>query len=175
MCKRVLTLGCCAAPVLILTLTLSATTIPRLTFEQLTDASDLIASGRVTQSWGAWDSEHKYIWTHYLLSVSETARGASAASVEFAEPGGTVGDASMMIAGSVVYKVGADVVVFLSRMPNGYLRTTGWAQGKYALDTNGRLHGVAALGGEVTLDGLSLTELKQRVAVRVRATSGKLQ
>jgi hypothetical protein len=156
-----------------------ATTIPRLTFEQLTDSSELVVSGRVTQSWAAWDTEHKYIWTHYRLSVSEMAKGAQASSVEFAEPGGALGEAVMTIPGAVSYGIGEEAVVFLSRMPNGYLRTTGWAQGKYSLDGSGRLHGHAAIGAETmdlanastgaslrTLDGMSFAELKQRVAAR---------
>jgi hypothetical protein len=172
--------SCCTALVFVLIPASRATTIPRLTFENLTDTSELIVSGRVTQSWAAWDSKHKYIWTHYLLSVRETAKGAPASSVEFAEPGGSLADAAMTIAGTVTYSVGERVVVFLSRMPNGYLRTTGWAQGKYGLDDNGRVHGFAAIGAETidadrapagvslrTLEGMSFTELKQRVTARL--------
>jgi hypothetical protein len=157
-----------------------ATTVPRLTFEQLTDASEVIAAGEVTQSWAAWDSEHKYIWTHYRLAVSETAKGPRSSSVEFAEPGGALGNSSMTIAGTVTYGVGERVAIFLSRMPNGYLRTAGWAQGKYTLDASGRLHGYAAMGEETvnadkpaagvslrSLDGMSFAELKQRIASHV--------
>jgi hypothetical protein len=168
--------------------TMPATTIPRLTFEQLTDASEVIASGRVTQSWAAWDSEHKYIWTHYLLSVSDTAKGRRTATVEFAEPGGALGSFVMSIAGTVSYGLGDQVVIFLSRMPNGYLRTAGWSQGKYGLDAQGRLHSSAAIGAEVvdlrhgasgvpltTLEGIGFADLKLRVAARVRATGGRIQ
>jgi hypothetical protein len=157
-----------------------ATTIPRLTFEQLTEASEVIASGDITQSWTAWDSEHKYIWTHYRLTVTDTARGTKGSSVEFAEPGGAVKDVSMQIPGTVTYGVGEHVVVFLARMPNGYLRTAGWAQGKYSPDAQGRLHGHAGIGPETisvttapagaslqTLEGMSFSELKQRVAARM--------
>jgi hypothetical protein len=173
---------CCGTALVFVLIPASrATTIPRLTFENLTDTSELIISGRVTQSWAAWDAEHKYIWTHYLLSVSETVKGAHASSVEFAEPGGSLANTAMNIAGTVTYSIGESVVVFLSRMPNGYLRTTGWAQGKYRLDENGRVHSYAAIGAETidadrapagvslrTLEGMSFTELKQRVAARGR-------
>jgi hypothetical protein len=165
-----------------------ATTIPRLTFEQLTDGSEIVAAGRITGSWAAWDSDRRYIWTHYSLSVTDLAKGIRASSVEFAEPGGAVGDRVMSIAGTVTYGVGDRVVVFLSRMPNGYLRTTGWAQGKYMLDVNGILHGSAIIGAEAmdarqpaagaslrTLEGIEFADLKQRVAARVRATAGRVQ
>jgi hypothetical protein len=176
MSTNVLRLMWGAALAIVLIPSLRATTIPRLTFEQLTDASETVASGAITQSWAAWDSEHKYIWTHYRMSVAEVVKGARATSIEFAEPGGAVGDLTMAIAGTVTYRVGDRVVVFLSRMPNGYLRTTGWAQGKYTLDGAGRLHSYASLGAETvdihqpagvslsTLEGMSFGELKQRIA-----------
>jgi hypothetical protein len=94
----------------------------------------------------------------------------------------------MSIGGGVPYSVGDNLVVFLSRMPNGYLRTTGSAQGKYGLDERGRLHAQSSLGGDLvdakipprgaslqTLDGMSVTELGQRISARVRATQGKVQ
>lgn len=145
--------------------------IPRLSFEQLTDGSDLILSGTITNTWAAWDAEHKYIWTHYNLAVDSVVKGSAGSSVEFAEPGGAVGNRVISIAGSVTYAVGDNMVVFLARMPNGYLRTAGWAQGKYSLDKNNRLHGAASLSSEPnsavkTLDGVTLGELRQRVAVR---------
>jgi hypothetical protein len=166
----------------------SATLIPRLSFEQLTDGSELIVSGRITSSWAAWDREHKYIWTHYNLNVASSLKGTAATLVEFAEPGGALDGLVMNIAGSVSYAVGDNMAVFLSRMPNGYLRTTGWAQGKYALDARGRLHAQALLGAQAievetrpagsplqTLEGMSLTELAQRVSARSRAPRGRIQ
>ncbi len=166
----------------------SATLIPRLSFEQLTDASELIVSGRITAAWTAWDQEHKYIWTHYSLSVASSLKGTPANIVEFAEPGGALDGHVMSIAGSVSYAVGDNMVVFLSRMPNGYLRTAGWAQGKYALDARGRLHAHASLGTEAidvktppagsplqTLEGMSLAELGQHVSTQMRAARGRIQ
>jgi hypothetical protein len=163
----------------------SATLVPRLSFEQLTDASETIVSGRITTTWTAWDQEHKYIWTHYNLSVASALKGTPSTIVEFAEPGGALGSYVMNIAGSVSYAVGDNMVVFLARMPNGYLRTTGWAQGKYALDARGRLRAHVSLGAEATdaknppmgsslqtLEGMSLTELGRRISARSR---GRIQ
>jgi hypothetical protein len=147
----------------------SATLIPRLSFESLTDSSELIVSGRISRVWTAWDSEHRYIWTHYQLTSAASLKGAAGPAVEFAEPGGSVEGRVMLIEGTVAYAPGDQVVVFLSRMPNRYLRTTGWAQGKYDLDPAGRLH--AATGSSLrTLDGMSLLDLRQRIAARLRLT-----
>lgn len=134
-----------------------ATSVPGLSFEQLTDQSDLVVSGQITRAWTDWDAEHKYIWTHYELSVASALKGSPGETVELSEPGGTVGLLSMTIAGAVTYSPGETALVFLQRMPNGYLRTTGWSQGKFLVDKSGRIHQQAPGGGlEVVKNGQSL-------------------
>jgi hypothetical protein len=162
--------------------TAGATSVPSLTFEELTDHSELVLVGQVTRTWSDWDSEHKYIWTHHQLSVTDAAKGAPGSTVVVSELGGTVGNRSLNVAGAVVYQTGEKVMVFLQRMPNSYLRTTGWGQGKYSVDTAGRLHAeVAAHGLDImraqgavaantpltSLNGMSVNELRSRVAARV--------
>jgi hypothetical protein len=164
----------------------AATLIPRMSFETLTDSSELVVSGRITRSWSAWDNEHKYIWTHYQLAVSSALKGAVARTVEFAEPGGQVDGTIQQIGGAVQYAPGDEAVIFLSRMPNRYLRTTGSVQGKYLLDPDGRLRAASALGSDIvstgqpnnqlslrTLEGMSLSELSQRIATRLRPAAGR--
>lgn len=160
----------------------SATTIAKLSFNQLTDRSDLVISGTVIRSWAAWDAQHKYIWTHYEVSVLSQIKGTAGRTVEIEELGGVVGDSGMTVPGTVIYQSGEKVLVFLSRQPNGYLRTTGWGQGKYRIDAGNRLHGDSSLSkvemvtgpqtaasDSHTLDGMSLNEAAARVSNRVRA------
>lgn len=169
-----------------------ATSVPALTFEQLTDQSEIVVSGQVTRAWSDWDSAHKYIWTHYDLSVSSVQKNSAAgvqagSTVEISEPGGVAGIQGMNIAGAVGYQTGASVLVFLQRMPNGYLRTTGWGQGKYNIDSAGRIHpesathalelvtaGKNASSGTPlnSLDGLTIAQLRARIAARVRLQGG---
>ena len=166
---------------LVLVCSARATSVPRISFEELTDQSEVIASGQVTRSWSDWDSTHKYIWTHYELSVSNTYKGQSGRSVVISEPGGVVGNIGMQIAGTVVYQPGDKVLVFLQRMPNGYLRTTGWGQGQYRVDASGIVHAseslrqenLLAAGGPgsslTSLEGTSVSELVRRVTARVQS------
>ena len=90
------------------------------------------------------------------------------------------------IAGSVRYAPGEKVVVFLERVPNGYLRTTGWSQGKFTVDSSGHVHGGGALAGielvqtnvpqavrETPVDGITTSELAARVNARVRSQQKK--
>jgi hypothetical protein len=172
---------------LLLLQSLHATLVPRFSFEQLTDASEVIVEGKITDAWTEWDPAHKYIWTHYRISVASALKGSTSASVEFAEPGGTLGDHSTLISGAIRYTVGENAVIFLSRMPNGYLRTAGWAQGKFQLDANNKLHASTA-GPEIIemnssaqgtslkgIEGIGIQELRQRVSARIRATQGRIQ
>jgi hypothetical protein len=168
-----------------------ATSVPSLSFNELTDRSEMIVSGHVTRSWSEWDTEHKFIWTHHEVAISGVHKGGSAATVVVSEPGGIVGNRGMNIAGAVAYYPGDNVVVFAQRMPNGYLRTTGWGQGKYLVDGSGHLHADASLetiervdaatpatGLQLrSLDGMTVTELKTRIAARLRGslTAGRAQ
>jgi hypothetical protein len=161
-----------------------ATSVPSLSFEELIDRSEFVVTGRIAGSWTGWDSEHKYIWTHYELTVSATHKGSAASMLIFGEPGGVVGIEGLAIAGAVGYQTGERVLVFLERMPNGYLRTTGWSQGKYDVDAAGRLHPESTLGGVElvnlpgkpaaatplrTLNGMSVADLHARIAARLRS------
>jgi hypothetical protein len=171
---------------LLFALAASATSIPRISFEQLTDRSELIFSGQVTRSWSDWDAEHKFIWTHYEFAASGSFKGNLQSTVVVSEPGGVVGNRGMTIAGAVAYQIGDKVVVIAQRMPNGYLRTTGWGQGKYLVDSSGRLHAGSSLRGIETtdagfaaadtplrsLEGMSAADLRTRIAERLLTIQG---
>ncbi len=170
------------ASTLILFQPAAATTLSPLSFEQLTDTSEMVVTGTVTRSWTAFDAEHKYIWTHYEVSIETSLKGKASHSVEVAELGGSAEGMGMNVPGTVVYQPGERVLIFLARQPNGFLRTTGWGQGKYTVDAGNRLHGDASLrqvdfaktgssGSTRSLEGLTLTEVSQRIAARVRARS----
>jgi hypothetical protein len=158
-----------------------ASSVPSLSFEELTDRSELVVTGHVTRVWTDWDSEHKYIWTHYELTVSATHKGFAVTMVVVSEPGGVVGIQGMAVAGAVTYQPAEDVVVFLQRMPNGYLRTTGWSQGKFDVDAAGRLRpqnipggvefaspaGVPLATSLRTLNGMTVAQLHARIAAHL--------
>ncbi len=156
---------------------LFATVVPRYSLRELVESSEVIAEGRVAESWTAWDASHKYIWTHYRVKVTDALKGASA-DVVISEPGGTLEGIELKIADAVRYSPGEDIVVFARRMPNGYWRTTGYGQGKFTVRA-GRVEnrgvgltlakppafGQAARAEAVvqSLNGLPLEEFKRRV------------
>ena len=134
-----------ALPLIFLGLTCvvaQAAVAPRLSLESLIDRSPLIVEGRVSRSSVAWDPAHKYIWTHYEITVSDAMRGAGT-DVTVSEPGGTLDGVNQRFGGSLPYEPGEHVVLFLFRTPVGYWRTTGGTQGKFAISGDGRIRPVS--------------------------------
>ncbi|HVW07223.1 MAG TPA: hypothetical protein VHC90_01500 [Bryobacteraceae bacterium] len=174
-----LRVGALLAPALLFLRVASATDLPRYTFNELTDSAEVVATGNITRTWADWDPDHAYIWTHYELAVTDVEKGTAGSSIDIAEPGGSLNGVRMSIAGATGYSVGEHVLVFLSRMPNGYLRTAGFGQGKFFIESNNHLRAEIALkpsavGGVQmrSLDGMSLNQAAQLVGARVRVFRG---
>ncbi len=173
-----------------------ATLVPRMTLEQAVDDSVLIVQGTVVRTWSAWGDKRQFIWTHYELKVSDALKGLAARNIVISEPGGTVGNTGMQIAGAPRYSVGEEVVLFATRTPIGYLRTAGWGQGKYVVvdgrDSDRRV--VRSSVRDITLfdpisragspprqkqtilsrlDGMELTAFKERVRQLVVSRAAK--
>jgi hypothetical protein len=162
-----------------------ATIVPRLSLEDLVDESETIVEGRVQRSWTAWDPAHRYIWTHHELAISDRIKGAPQSSVIISEPGGTLDGVTLQIPGTVPFRAGEEIIVFLYRTPIGYLRTCGYGQGKYSISGNGapaqkkvrtNTAGLTLLDIkpiELPLDGMSVSEFKSRVRVLVEQRGRK--
>jgi hypothetical protein len=154
----------------------SAAVAPRMTAEELVAQSELIVRGHVTRSWPAWDSRHKYIWTHYEVAVAEMLRGLYSTTVTVSEPGGTLDGVSMQTSGAVPFAAGEDAVLFLYKTPIGYWRVVGGPQGKFTVDREGRVRtgsygvtlvdppGGATLGTSLAmLQGIPMSDFVTRV------------
>ena len=152
-----------------------AAVFPRMTAEELTAQAQRIVRGDVLRSWASWDAEHKYIWTHYDVSVSDVLRGPRTATVTISEPGGELDGIGQQVSGVVPYTAGESVVLFLYQTPAGYWRSVGGPQGKFTVDHEGRVHsnleaaayldvpGGAPGAALATMEGLPIREFKRRV------------
>lgn len=120
-------------PLLLIAFVGRAAVMPRYTLNELATHSETIVEGRITRAWTAWDSKHKYIWTHYEVQAAEFLKGAPSRTVVVSEPGGSIDGARQLFSGQVPYSPGEHVVLFLYRTPAGYFRTRGGLQGKIAL------------------------------------------
>jgi hypothetical protein len=125
----------------------AAAIVPRMTAEELAAQSAWIVHGAVVRSWVGWDSEHKYIWTHYAVAVAEMVRGPHVATITVSEPGGSLDGVNMSTSGTLPFAMGEETVLFLYQTPIGFWRTVGGPQGKFTVTVEGRVrteaHGIA--------------------------------
>jgi hypothetical protein len=163
---------------LVLPLVSFATSIVQVSLEDAVHQAVWIVSGDVVRNWCAWDSGHRFIWTHTEIAVREQWKGEAASTVTVSEPGGIVDGKGMAIAGMVRYVPGEHVVVFLYRTKIGFIRTVGLAQGKLLIDRADVVHPgpvgaltVSPIGAKPA--GTSIGELEGHSlsAVRARITS----
>jgi hypothetical protein len=110
------------------------TLVPRMSLEEVVDASESIVQGTVVRTWADWDEGHKYIWTHYEIQVVDRLKGTPETTIVVSEPGGVVGETALQVAGTPQYEVGEEIVLFAEKTPLGYLRTCGWGQGKFRVE-----------------------------------------
>lgn len=112
-----------------------ATVVVRLSAEQLVQGAAVVVHGRVARVWSAWDAGRTTIWTHYEVDVADAWKGSPGRTLTISEPGGEVDGVHMTVPGAPRYAVGEEIVVFAQPVPNGYLRTRGWAQGRLLVES----------------------------------------
>lgn len=172
-----------------------ATLVPRMTLEEMAGEAEFVVHGNIARTWSAWDSSTGAIWTHYEIRIEEALKGASGGALVVSEPGGVIGDRGMMIPGTPQYNVGDEVVLLVWRTPIGYLRTSGWGQGKFIVSAaaggvkvaraSTRLQDVELFDAQKAgaprrvgtapsaLDGLPLPEFKTRLRSLVSTVGAK--
>ncbi|HJN77595.1 MAG TPA: hypothetical protein QGF58_26990 [Myxococcota bacterium] len=111
-----------------------ATTLSKLSVDQMTDASDLVVRGTVTDIWTAKDSDG-WIWTHAQLEVSAVLKGDTATSeVVVSQLGGVYMNTSALIEGASRFSIGEEGIFFLvSDKAGTRLSPAGMWQGKYTV------------------------------------------
>jgi len=138
MLKKLL-LGCVVSIALLVGLSTAAhaTTVERLTLEDLTRRSQSIVQGIVRGTRTYWSPDRKLILTNTTIEVTESIKGQAARTVEVTTVGGQVGDTVLHVGGMPAFIPGEDTIVFVSRS-NGYLTVLGLGQGKFTV-SNGEV------------------------------------
>lgn len=115
-----------------------ATSIAPLSFEQLVDASDLIARGTVTDVWA--DVGAQGVRTRLTLHVDRAVKGSanvnSAGEIEILVPGGDLDGNITLVDGSPRYGVGERVFVLLEERKDGSYLNVALGAGKYTIKQN---------------------------------------
>lgn len=117
---------------------LQATTLARLSLDQLAAAADGVARVRCAAAKSRW--EDGTIWTVTTFDVIETLKGSLPAQVVVRLPGGRVGHLTAAVDGTPKFRPGEQAVVFLERGRGGGYSVAGWVQGTFriAQDPNSR-------------------------------------
>ena len=113
-----------------------ATTVARLTLEQLVQSADLIVQGRVESVESQWDQQRRLIFTYISIRVDEPLKGGNPQSVVVRQVGGIAGAIQMSIAGAPQFKSGESAIVFLKHLDGGVFQVVGMNQGLYEIIDN---------------------------------------
>jgi hypothetical protein len=110
---------------------LRATTLARLSLDQLTAAADAVARVRCVSVESRW--ENGGIWTVTTFAVVETMKGALPMRITVRLPGGRVGHLTASVDGTPKFIAGEEAVVFLEGSPTGGFTVTGWVEGTFRI------------------------------------------
>jgi hypothetical protein len=113
-----------------------ATTLVRLSLDQLAAGSDAVARVNFAGAESRW--ENGSIWTVTTLKVVETLKRNLPAEILLRLPGGRVGHLTAMVDGTPKFNPGDDAVVFLKSTPAGGFTVAGWVEGTFRISLDPR-------------------------------------
>ena len=113
-----------------------ATTLARLSLEQLAAGSDAVARVRCARVESRW--ENGSIWTVATVEVAETLKGNLPGEITVRLPGGHVGHLTATVDGVPKFKSGDDAIVFLQRSSAGGFTVAGWVEGTFRISRDPR-------------------------------------
>ena len=117
---------------------ISATTLARLSLDDLAAAADAVARVRCASTEARWESGS--IWTVTTFEVLETMKGNLPAEITVRLPGGRAGHLTSAVDGAPRFLPGEEAVVFLERSRTGGFTVAGWAEGTFRILRDPRTH-----------------------------------
>jgi len=106
---------------------LSATTVQRLSFDDLVAKAQSIVVGQVIDSRTDWNDGHKLILTSYTIQAQESMKSNASPTVTVTTVGGKVGNTILHVSGMPVLEPGENVILFLEQS-NSYTTVVGLNQ-----------------------------------------------
>ncbi len=108
---------------------LSATTLEKLSMDQLIERSTAIVRGTVLDAYAI--QRGAVIYTTYRVRVSQTLKGPASSTLEISVPGGQANGVRQSFSGSPRLDSGVEYVVFVWTSRSGIHHTLGLAQGVF--------------------------------------------
>jgi hypothetical protein len=124
-----------AAVLLEIVTTAYATSIKRLSLDDLVTTASSIVEGDVVGSRTYRSADGKLILTSYTINVRESLKGAPGSIVTLTTVGGRIGNTILHVAGMPVFQPGEKAVLFLEKS-GAYTTVVGLNQGKFAISNN---------------------------------------
>jgi hypothetical protein len=108
-----------------------ATTLVRLSLDQLASGSDAVARVNFSSAETRW--ENGTIWTITTVKVIETLKGNLPGEISVRLPGGRVGHLTATVEGTPRFNPGDDAIVFLKISQAGGFTVAGWVEGTFRI------------------------------------------
>ena len=108
-----------------------ATTLQRMSLEQLAQAAGTIVRARCVSASARW--ENGAIWTFSEFDVAERFKGNPPARIQVRSPGGRVGHIVTRVEEAPEFRPGDDAVLFLEAGGDGSYAVSAWAEGTFRI------------------------------------------
>jgi hypothetical protein len=113
-----------------------ATTLVRLTLDQLAAGADAVARVRCSRAESRW--ENGAVWTVTTADVLESMKGGLSGKIAIRVPGGRVQHLISRVDGTPKLKPGEEAVVFLEHSRAGGFTVAGWVEGDFHISRDPR-------------------------------------
>lgn len=110
-----------------------ATTLIALDVPALTKGSDRVVRGTVKSVAPRWTQDGARIMTDAVIEVRETWKGAPKDTVTVMQQGGVIGEVGQLVHGTIPFRAGDEVVLFLEQRGARFL-ITGMMQGVFRVE-----------------------------------------
>jgi len=114
----------------------AATTLVRMSLDELARAAGLVVRARCVSTESRW--ENGEIWTLATFEVSEALKGVPATRVQVRLLGGQVGHFKSTVDGVPRFQAGEEAYLFLEQAPQGDYFVTSWVQGTFRIRRDAR-------------------------------------
>ncbi len=108
-----------------------ATTLARMSLDQLVVAADAVARVRCVGAESRW--ENGAIWTVTTFDVIESMKGPLPQQIVVRLPGGRTGHVTAAVDGAPRFRPGEEAVLFLEKSRAGGFSVSGWVQGTFRI------------------------------------------
>lgn len=108
-----------------------ATTLARLSLDQLAGAADAVARVRCTRAESRWENDA--IWTVATFTVVETLKGSLPPQISVRLPGGRVGHLTAAVDGTPQFNAADEAIVFLEKSRAGGFSVAAWVEGTFRI------------------------------------------